>query len=78
MPTLEMAPTRTDAADDKSAFIRRLFDTIAWRYDLFNRCVSLSLDRRWRRIALERAELREGMRVLDVCTGTGALALAAA
>ncbi|MBI4355866.1 MAG: ubiquinone/menaquinone biosynthesis methyltransferase [Candidatus Omnitrophica bacterium] len=79
MPTADLAaPSTATELAGKAAFVHRLFDAIAWRYDLFNRCVSLSLDRRWRRIALERAELGEGMHVLDVCTGTGDLALAAA
>lgn len=64
--------------DAKRAFIHRLFSTIAPRYDWFNRLASLNLDRGWRRRAVAKSELGNGMNVLDVCTGTGDLALACA
>lgn len=55
--------------------IHRLFSTIAPRYDCFNRLASLNLDQGWRRRAVAASELSAGMDVLDVCTGTGDLAL---
>lgn len=62
-------------AEPKRIFVRRLFTTIAPRYDWFNRLASLGLDQRWRRQAIEIGGLAPGMRVLDVCTGSGDLAL---
>lgn len=62
----------------KEGFIRRLFDTITPRYDLFNRLASLGLDRAWRQKTIEALELKPGMRVLDLASGTGDLALSAA
>jgi demethylmenaquinone methyltransferase/2-methoxy-6-polyprenyl-1,4-benzoquinol methylase len=57
--------------------VRRMFDRIAPVYDAMNRLMTAGLDRRWRReTAL--AVVRPGNRVLDVCCGTGDLALAAA
>lgn len=53
-----------------------MFDRIAWRYDLFNRLVSLGLDSRWRVRALD--IVRPGMSVLDLGCGTGDLTLGAA
>jgi demethylmenaquinone methyltransferase/2-methoxy-6-polyprenyl-1,4-benzoquinol methylase len=53
-----------------------MFASIARRYDLLNHLLSLNLDRRWRRLAARRAV--EGLkqpRVLDLCAGTGDLAL---
>ena len=64
--------------EDKRTFINRLFAAIAGRYDLFNRLVTLSADRRWRQMTVEAAQVAPGMRVLDLCTGTGDLAFAAA
>jgi demethylmenaquinone methyltransferase/2-methoxy-6-polyprenyl-1,4-benzoquinol methylase len=64
----------TDAAV-KRTFIQRLFTTIAPRYDWFNRLASCGLDQRWRRAALTHGDVRAGQQVLDVCTGTGDLAL---
>ena len=64
--------------EEKGQFVKRLFDTIAGRYDLFNTISSLHFDKHWRRLAVEQSQLASGMRVLDVCTGTGELALACA
>jgi demethylmenaquinone methyltransferase / 2-methoxy-6-polyprenyl-1,4-benzoquinol methylase len=54
-----------------------MFDAIAGRYDLLNRVMSLGVDRGWRRRTVEALALggREGVRVLDLATGTGDLAL---
>src|SRR5262245_25567286 len=54
-----------------------MFDAIASRYDLLNRLLSAGIDRRWRRRAIADLRLQGGERVLDLCTGTGDLALAA-
>ena len=61
--------------DDKRPFVQRLFTSIAPRYDWFNRLASCGLDRRWRRQSLARGGIGPGQRVLDVCAGTGDLAL---
>lgn len=55
-----------------------MFDAIAARYDLLNRVLSLGIDQRWRRRAVQRLELAGQCRVLDVATGTGDLAVAIA
>jgi demethylmenaquinone methyltransferase / 2-methoxy-6-polyprenyl-1,4-benzoquinol methylase len=55
--------------------VRDMFDRIAPVYDLMNRVMSLGLDVRWRRMTA-RAVVRPDDRVLDVCCGTGDLALA--
>ena len=52
-----------------------MFDRIAPRYDLMNRLMTAGLDGTWRREAA-RAVVRPGHRVLDLCCGTGDLALA--
>jgi demethylmenaquinone methyltransferase/2-methoxy-6-polyprenyl-1,4-benzoquinol methylase len=54
-----------------------MFDAIAWRYDRLNHLLSLGLDRVWRRRAIRELALEDGDRVLDVCTGTGDLAIEA-
>ena len=56
--------------------VRTLFDRIAPVYDAMNRVMTVGLDRRWRRLAVE-AVVLPGDRVLDACCGTGDLAVAA-
>jgi demethylmenaquinone methyltransferase/2-methoxy-6-polyprenyl-1,4-benzoquinol methylase len=60
---------------EKRTYVRQMFDTIAGRYDLLNRVVSLGLDRGWRRQCVEALELPAGSLVLDVACGTGDLCL---
>jgi ubiquinone/menaquinone biosynthesis methyltransferase len=52
-----------------------MFDRIAGRYDLMNSVMTAGLHHRWRRLAADRAGLDAGDRALDVCCGTGDLAL---
>ncbi len=57
--------------------IAGMFDAIAGRYDLLNHLLSAGLDRRWRARAIGELRLHGSETVLDVCTGTADLALAA-
>ncbi len=59
----------------KESFIHRLFDTITPGYDAFNRIASLGMDHGWRRRTIESLNLQPGMRVLDLASGTGDLAV---
>jgi demethylmenaquinone methyltransferase/2-methoxy-6-polyprenyl-1,4-benzoquinol methylase len=64
------------AVDKSEARVRRMFGEIASRYDRLNHLLSLGIDKYWRRRAVHMAPaLGEGP-VLDLCTGTGDLALA--
>jgi demethylmenaquinone methyltransferase / 2-methoxy-6-polyprenyl-1,4-benzoquinol methylase len=53
--------------------VRSMFDTIAPRYDLVNRVMTVGLDRRWRRATVQALGLPARARVLDVACGTGDL-----
>jgi demethylmenaquinone methyltransferase / 2-methoxy-6-polyprenyl-1,4-benzoquinol methylase len=53
--------------------VRSMFDTIAPRYELVNRVMTMGLDRRWRRLAVRSLHLPAGALVLDVACGTGDL-----
>lgn len=55
--------------------IRRMFEAVAPGYDRLNRLLSLGLDRGWRKHALADLAPGPGDRVLDLCSGTGDLAL---
>lgn len=52
-----------------------MFDRIAGRYDLLNSLMSAGMHHGWRTRAADRAEVSPGDSVLDVCCGTGDLAL---
>lgn len=64
--------------DGKRRYVRRLFATIADRYDFITRFLSYGQDQRWKRKAIALARLRPGDRVLDLAAGTGDLAFDAA
>jgi demethylmenaquinone methyltransferase/2-methoxy-6-polyprenyl-1,4-benzoquinol methylase len=57
--------------------ISAMFDAIAPRYDFLNHVLSAGIDRRWRARAIRSLRLTGSEVVLDVCTGTADLAIAA-
>ena len=63
-----------DKAPDR---IAGMFDAIAPRYDLLNRLLSAGIDRRWRAKAIASLRLTGRETLIDVCTGTGDVALEA-
>jgi demethylmenaquinone methyltransferase / 2-methoxy-6-polyprenyl-1,4-benzoquinol methylase len=63
--------------DKTPSRIAGMFDAIAPRYDLLNHVLSVGLDRRWRTRAVDELRLPRGARLLDLCTGTGDVALTA-
>jgi len=65
-----------DAA--KATYVRRLFHTIAGRYDLITRVLSYGGDRRWKARLVALADPRPGVRALDLAAGTGDIAFALA
>lgn len=80
MTTTPHPPLREfyDDPSQRESFVREIFDDTAPWYDLATQFMSLGSGSRYRREALERAGLQPGMRVLDVATGTGVVARAAA
>lgn len=52
-----------------------MFAEIAPRYDFLNRMLSFGIDRRWRRRMRRRLALQPGQELLDLCCGTGDVAL---
>lgn len=77
---MAMTPTETtlpvDGGETKRRYVREVFTSIAPRYDLLNRLLSLRVDRRWRRRAVDAlryGDSPEGL-FLDLCAGTQDLA----
>jgi demethylmenaquinone methyltransferase/2-methoxy-6-polyprenyl-1,4-benzoquinol methylase len=62
----------------RAAKVNDLFAAIARRYDLLNDLQSFGLHRRWKRRVAELAAVKPGDRALDLCCGTGDIALALA
>ncbi|MGE0812202.1 MAG: ubiquinone/menaquinone biosynthesis methyltransferase [Vicinamibacterales bacterium] len=71
MPPLDRA---FDSPDQKRRHVRRLFATIADRYDLITRVLSYGRDRHWKRRLVALAGVADGEAALDLATGTGDLA----
>ena len=74
--------TRPEGVRDEreaAAHVREMFGRIAPRYDLLNHLLSLDVDKVWRRRVARRCSAilhNPAARVLDLCCGTGDLALA--
>jgi demethylmenaquinone methyltransferase/2-methoxy-6-polyprenyl-1,4-benzoquinol methylase len=62
----------------KKAEVERMFDTIAPKYDLLNRVLSLGIDISWRKKALSYLKQANPQSILDVATGTADVAIMAA
>jgi len=62
--------------DKSDQRVRRMFASIAGRYDFLNHFLSLNIDRSWRTFTTRVAAPEPGVPVLDCCTGTADLALA--
>jgi len=73
-----MADAFFDPGDQRAAKVHALFSRIARRYDLINDLQSLGLHRCWKRQVVQLARPQPGQRALDLCCGTGDLALALA
>jgi demethylmenaquinone methyltransferase / 2-methoxy-6-polyprenyl-1,4-benzoquinol methylase len=60
---------------EQARYIRRMFGAIAPRYDLANTLISAGLHRRWKRETVRLVQVPSGGRALDICCGTGDLAI---
>jgi demethylmenaquinone methyltransferase/2-methoxy-6-polyprenyl-1,4-benzoquinol methylase len=77
-PDPATAPALAAGVDKSNARVQEMFRQIAPRYDKMNHVLSLNVDRYWRNRAVRRLDLKPGIPALDVCTGTGDLAIAIA
>ena len=60
---------------DFAGQVNRMFDRVAGRYDALNSLMTAGLHHRWRERAAAQAALGPGDSALDICCGTGDLAL---
>ncbi len=68
--------TESLPVDKSNSRIRDMFRQVAPRYDLMNHLLSLNIDKWWRRCAVNSLHVQGDLPILDLCTGTGDLALA--
>ncbi|MGH9311831.1 MAG: ubiquinone/menaquinone biosynthesis methyltransferase [Vicinamibacterales bacterium] len=70
--------TSLDTPAGKRRYVRRLFATIASRYDLITVLLSYGGDARWKRRLVSMSGAAPGVRALDLACGTGDIAFALA
>lgn len=75
-PQADRQPLREalSTPENKGPYVRRLFSTIADRYDLITVLLSYGQDRRWKRRLVSLADIRSSVRALDLACGTGDIA----
>lgn len=73
-----MIKPHNDDPMGKKEQVREMFDSIAKRYDLLNHLLSMNIDRRWRAKVVRMIRRQAPESILDIATGTGDLAIAAA
>ena len=62
------------AETERTRLIRRVFQSVAPRYDLMNDLMSFGIHRWWKRRLASAARVQAGQRVLDLAGGTGDVA----
>lgn len=55
----------------KSEYVHEMFDKLAVDYDLMNNIISFGRHKFVKKQVINNAPIKTGMRILDVCTGTG-------
>lgn len=61
--------------DGKKSQVSRMFNRIAPYYDFLNRLLSLGIDTRWRKKAIQQLKTTQPQVILDVATGTADVAI---
>jgi demethylmenaquinone methyltransferase/2-methoxy-6-polyprenyl-1,4-benzoquinol methylase len=76
MPSPEENPEDSLVQSKSPEKVQRMFNDISGTYDLLNHALSLNIDKRWRTFLARQVVQPATSRILDVCGGTGDLALA--
>lgn len=75
MKTTSNRKTQKELLEKRAENIKDMFGSIVKVYDLLNALLSLNFDKSWRKFAAKASDIKSGAKVLDVCTGTGDLAI---
>lgn len=62
---------------NKKLRVRRIFDSISYRYDFLNHLLSAGVDFYWRKKALKLSEVNSNSILLDIACGTGDFSISA-
>ena len=63
------------SADEKTNRVKKVFSSVASKYDLMNALMSLGMHHFWKRQAVHMANLRPDSQILDLACGTGDVAI---
>lgn len=61
--------------EDKTSLVGKVFRSVASRYDVMNDLMSFGVHRLWKSQLVHKVSLRPGIRILDMSSGTGDIAL---
>ncbi len=70
-----MRDAETQINEQKSKPLYKMFNSIPRRYDLMNRMLTLRFDESWRKKAIKECLSVKPMHIIDLCTGTGDMAI---
>lgn len=71
--------TKKEISEKKAVnYLHRVFTAVPSTYDVVNRLITLGMDSRWRNLAVRECLVSNPQSVLDICCGTGDMALAVA
>ncbi len=62
-------------ADQWADYNRKFFNQLAPKYDYLNGVITMGMQTRYKTQVIERSPLKNGDRILDICTGSGDMAL---
>ncbi len=63
--------------DTKRKYVKRMFDSIARKYDFLNHLLSFGFDIYWRKFAVKKLNLKGEEKIIDIACGTGDFSLSA-
>ena len=67
-----------NSVEPKTQIVKQMFDDIAPTYDRLNHILSMSIDKLWRRRVVRIVRNLKAVKIVDMATGTGDLAIAMA
>ncbi len=62
---------------EKKSQVKRIFDSIAFKYDFLNHLLSFGVDKQWRKKAIKLSQMDSNSILLDIACGTGDFAIEA-